>query len=134
MESKLLKKGYTFVIDNVTIRIYNESNIAVWSKAFGVYGSSISCGIKEMNSCPIDTIIDNLKPYIKLKATPEALVEEIFKQLITETKQRNNSAMILMSNNTGCPKFNKILDSLALIKHGYVRNPNSGSQIRLWVL
>lgn len=106
-----------------------------WSHRFGIYESTISCGIKQLNHFITDSDIFSFSKLVVNNNDCNKILKDIFKNFIKQIKSRHNCSMIILSTNkSAAPKFSSILNTMTTDKVGYRRNPNSGNMIRLWIL
>lgn len=137
MEIKQLKDGYKFNIHLSfnRIEILDSKKNIVWYHSFGISNTNISCGIQQLHSCIRDSNVDGLKECLKPRTSRKVVLTKMMQAFIRTKKAKLNCAMMLVSNNKASGLiFNSILDKIAIKSCGYMRNPNSGNQIKLWIL
>lgn len=93
-----------------------------------VDGMECSCGAIEANG------ISGLEEFLEDDRVPVGVIEAALKTYITEVKSSHSAAFMILSNNTQTPAINRILDRISNGKSTWERNPNSGSQIRVWIV
>lgn len=106
---------------------YNSVLILKKRTIFEYTSSSISCGVRQ---------IYNLQnSFNRQNRTSSPFNLNDYKSAIEKLKSNNNCAHILASVNKECSKeLIAILDSIALRRTAWVKNPNSGNMIRTYIL
>lgn len=94
---------------------------------FGIQGSMISCGVREMNN------VSSISGAIS-QGVPRDIVVKAMREFIVHIKQINRAAYIIASNNNRSEVSNGVMDEITTIKTDWKRNPNSSNLIRCWVM
>lgn len=126
------------VVTTINTLIPNETE-SITLNNFALYGSNISCGVREFAGLTatcrsIDNQVNDMfeDDFIELR-------KEILKQFFTTLKNitNNHSAFITTSTNSGsiASSYEDLLDAEAsAFTAESARNPNSGNQIKVWVM
>lgn len=113
---------------NITANFKKNGARSYWRNLYFSL-TDISCGICEINGiAEFDWNQNNSDEHHK------SLVKSFIQDVVELTKEYGNFAFIVFSNNDTTPLVNSILDELAITRTNWERNPNSGSQIRIWIL
>ena len=121
---------------NVTYVDLNNQNISFRTNTIGISTTDISCGVRQMYN--INDILSGIDNHVS--TTDDDFLElrkEIVKRVISLliNHNRGNSRWMLMSTNNDdrYEDYFEVFDSLAQTNLGWENNPNSGSEIKLWV-
>ena len=88
------------------------------------YEVSCNCGVKSYHG--VNYLFENCDHN-------PALFEKVIIAIIEEVAYRNNSCMLIFSTNNIYPEIWAVLDKVMDFSSQSVENPNSDSQVRLWI-
>jgi hypothetical protein len=128
-QMKSLMKTGNVLAGSSTMAMQGESDFKTVDRhTFSIKGSEVSCGVYQMRDFPTDFFIRTLESVL---GSHDAVVDA-FRDGFTLLKEE--CKFVILSNNTYRTEFNDVLDSLVKVKTDYEVNPNSGNEIKVWVV
>ena len=120
----------------VTYVDLNNQSVGFQTNALEIAATDISCGIRQMygiNNILLSIDIDVSTADDDLLELKKEIVKRVISSLIRYN--RGNTRWMLMSTNNDViyEDYFEVFDSLAQTNLGWENNPNSGSEIKLWV-
>ena len=120
---------------NRDIRVLvKQGNKCLIDDYYNVNPCTISCGVRQLSNLPANYDIESWSKYIK-KYQITRFTKHLMKEVIDQAKTLN-AGFVIASNhqNVSKTKINKIMSSLAKVETDFERNPNSGNDIKIWIL
>ena len=125
---------YTSVQYNDRFAIRSETgNRNLFEMYPSIQTCTISCGVMQMYALPANSEFHALDRIFGYDVTNDIVAEEL-KYWIEQRKHELRAAYFLASNNNTKTRINEILDMICKTKTPFKLNPNSGNQIRVWVV